>query len=423
MKIRLRYIFVAALLFRLIISPLANHPDVGNHIDWGIRFFEYGANGFYAPESNVWSFTWPNQPPGTILIFALTRKVYELIFSLFWGLNNLLPAFPSRLIFLIQDHLYPILLKAPAIISDLGIAYLIYKFLEKYKYKNAARFGAILYLVNPVIWYNSSVWGQTDATINFFVLMGLWFLLDKKPVYSSLSIAISLYIKISLAIFLPIIAILFIKQKFSGKQIAISALFPVVLFTILTLPFSYPGEPFSWIINLYREKVLTNQLQVVTANAFNLWAGLTGIKEQSHIQLLGPLTYRAWGYILFAISYVPLLYRAWTKPNFSTIVWIFSLTAFSSFMLLTNMHERYLYPLFPYFTILASMNMKLLPVYFGVSGINLLNMYHLWWVPRIEFVNEIFAYRNQILPRILGFVNFAFYLKTVLIYTRSRGEV
>ena len=53
-------------------------------------------------------------------------------------------------------------------------------------------------------------------------------------------------------------------------------------------------------------------------------------------------------------------------------------------MLLTNMHERYLYPLFAPLTVLVAISEIPLFVYLLISGISLLNLYHLWWVPRLK---------------------------------------
>lgn len=423
MKIKFWHAFVFALFLRLVLAPTYSHPDVGNHVDWGVRFYEYGAGKFYAPESNVWAFTWPNQPPGTILIFALVRKVYELVFSLFWTINVSIPVFPSGIITLIDKHLYIVLLKLPAMFADLGIAGLIYKFLVKYKHPKAAKFGAILFLFNPVIWYNSSVWGQTDAVISFLALLSLWFLLAKKPVFSAVSLGLCLFVKISLVIFIPFYLIAFFKYKFSAKQLVLSFGATMLIVALLTLPFSYPREPFGWLAALYQEKVLTNQLQVITANAFNIWTALTGVVEQPHSALFGPLSYQLWGAGLFLIFYLPLLYRFWVRPVFETLVWVLALSAFSSFLLLTNMHERYLYPLFPYFTILAAKDRKLLPFYACVSAINLINLYHLWWVPKMYFVQKLLSYSSNLLPRLLGLINTLLFGAIYLLFWRRRREV
>ncbi|KKQ95765.1 MAG: hypothetical protein UV74_C0013G0372 [Candidatus Woesebacteria bacterium GW2011_GWB1_43_14] len=409
-KISLKKIFLFAFLFRLIFAFWIWHPDLNNHIDWGIRFWDYGAKGFYAPESNVWNYTWPNQPPGTIIIFAFIYKLFKFIFSFFWFLNIKIPLFPSLVMLFLEDRLYPALLQLPAILSDLGMAYLIYKILVKWKNVQTARFGAILFLFNPIIWYNSAVWGQTDATVNFFGLLALYFLLNKKLTKSLLAIAISLYIKVSLAIFLPLFAIVIVRQRHKVINIVKSLSFPVLIILGVTLFFSTKVDPATWLYNIYTKKVLTEQLQVITANAFNLWAALTGIHEQPHILKLGPLSYQYWGMVLTGLVLAPIFWKLWRNQDKENIFWSFVLLAFSVWMFKTNMHERYLYPLFPYLTILVARDRKLLPIYWSLSGINLLNLYNFWWVPKVDLLVGFLSFGNRVMPRILGLINLVIFV-------------
>lgn len=409
--IRVQSVFkllLLAFIFRFVIAFIAWHPDVNNHVDWGIRFFEYGAKNFYAPNSNVWSYTWPNQPPGTILTFALIRKLFELVFNVFWIVNVKIPAFPSIIITFFESNLYPALLKLPAILSDLGIAYLIYKILLGWKSKKVALFGAFIFLANPVIWYNSAVWGQTDATVNFLALLAFYLAFRDKPAWAILAFSLSIFTKISLAFFAPIFFILLWK-KYSLLKILKSSVPAFIVIIALTLPFVFRGGPISFLYFIYTKKVLVQQLQIITANAFNVWAALTGISEQPQTLMFGPLSYQYWGYLLFSLAYIPLLIKSWKDQSEKSIYWVLAISSFSVWMLLTNMHERYLYPLFPYFAILAANNKKLMPYYWVASGINLLNLYNFWWTPRIEPIVSLLSFGGRIMPRILGIFNLGVY--------------
>ena len=405
MRKKLLLVFGIAFLFRLVLAFLVWHPDVWNHMDWGVRFFQYGAIGFFRPESNVWNYTWPNQPPGTIYIYAGIK--IDFVFSIFWWVNVHVPIFPSIVMYFLEDNLYPAMLKLPSIISDLGTAYLIYLILGK---RHGLK-GAILYLYNPAIWYNSAVWGQTDSLISFVVFLSVWLLMKRRIALSIVLFIFSLYIKISLLIFLPVYALyIYIKHKeFERFEVLKGVGVGLGLVGLMTLPFSQ-GEPFSWLYWLYTKKVLTNQLQVITANAFNLWAGLTGIHEQSHTKIFLVFSYQTWGWILFLLCLLPMLYLLWKKRSDDVLLWVMAGTAFASFVLMTNMHERYLYPLFLYLTILAVRFRKIFWVFVSVSIINILNLYNFWWTPRIEPIIQIMSYGNRVLPRILGFVMFGIFV-------------
>jgi Gpi18-like mannosyltransferase len=319
--------------------------------------------------------------------------------------------------FFLETNLYPALLKLPAILSDMGIAYLIYKILKDEKKEKLGVFGTTLFLVNPISWYNSAFWGQTDAIISFFALLSFYLLIKRKLLLAFLALALSFYIKASLLIFVPIFAIVALKQKYKTGEIIKAIFVPLIVIGILTLPFS--KDPFGALYEIFTRKVFIQQLQVITANAFNIWAGLTGIHEQPHTLLLGPLSYKVWGWILFGVSLIPTLYIVWKKQDVKSIFTSLAIVAFSSFMLLTNMHERYLYPLFPAFTILVSLDRKLLPYYWGVSGIHLLNLYNFWWAPKIKPLVDIMSAGNRLLPRILGFINFGLYLSLLSRFFRQ----
>ena len=402
---KFKILIITALILRLVFAFVVWHPDVNNHVDWGIRFWEYGFKGFYDPDSNVWSYTWPNQPPGTIYIFALLKRVSDNIFNFFWNINIKIPAFPSDVIFYLEDHLFPALLKLPSIIADFGIAYLIYKSVRMKKY---AKTGALLWLLNPVIWYNSSVWGQTDSIISFFVFLSFYLLFKNKPVLSVLSFAISLYIKASLLIFVPIYILCFLKNKYPLTTYLKSIILSFTLIILLSIPFT-DKNPVVWLYYLYQGKVFVQQLQVITANAFNIWATIASIHERPQSLMLGPLTYQMWGNIAFIVSYLVIAYFT-LKSKVNNIYLSLSMIAISSFMLLTNMHERYLYPFFPFFTVLAVANRKYMKVYIILSLINLLNLYNFWWVPKISIVINFLSFGDRLMPRILGFISFILYI-------------
>ena len=409
---RFKSIILAALILRIFLSFLTWHPDVNNHVDWGIRFWQYGAKDYYS--ANVWSYTWPNQPPGTIYIYAGITKLYDFVFSIFWWINLKIPLFPSDVIFYLESNLYPALLKLPSMLADLGIAYLIYKSVAD---KKIARFGVVLWLVNPIVWYNSSLWGQTDSLIAFFVFLAFYLLKKNKPELSLLSYALSVYIKVSLLIFIPIYVYLFIKEKYKPTIYVKSVILVLLVVVGLTVPFA-KGNPLVWLYDLYQNKIFAQQLQVITANAFNIWTTIASIHEKPQTLYLGPLTYRMWGTLSFILSYLVLIFF-FIKSKAKDVYFTLSLIAFSSFMLMTNMHERYLYPFFPFFTAVTVSNKKLLKVYIIVSIISLLNLYNFWWYPKISFIVGFLSFSDRLMPRILGFVMFLIYLYLFKLFLRQ----
>jgi Gpi18-like mannosyltransferase len=420
MKRKLIALFFVAALVRVVLAFLVWHPDLNNHLDWGIRFWQYGPAKFYS--ANVWSFTWPNQPPGTIYLFAGVRKLFEFLFSVLWLINIKIPAFPSIIVSYAEINLYPALLKLPGILSDLGIGWLVFKIIRKVTQKERlALIGAAVWLFNPVSWYNSAVWGQYDAVINFLALFAFYLLTEKKLVWAILLLGLSIYTKASLLIFGPIFLIIAVRQKYNLLSWIKAVAVTLMVIGLITLPFS-KGELFSWLFNLYKDKVFTQQLQIITANAFNIWAAMTGISEQFQTLPFLGLTYQYWGYILFSVFYLPCLWLVYRKRDIESVVWVLAVASFASFMLLTNMHERYLYSLFPYFTILLIMHLNLIWNYTAVSIINILNLYNFWWVPVIPGLVVFMSAYNRLAPRVLGGIGFVLFLLFYVRFFKNIGS-
>lgn len=415
-------IFFAAFLLRLILSFGPYHPDVGNHLDWGIKFWQVGPREFY--ENQFWRGSWANQPPGTIYIFALSRKIYEIIFAFLWWLNIRISAFPSFMIPFLQEKLYVSLVKLPAILADLGIGFLIYKFLRKLKDEKTARWGIIVFLFNPVIWYNSAVWGQTDAWVSFFGLWSIYLFWCKKPFWGIFIFLTSLYFKGSLLILLPVFLILFWKAEVMWWKKLLALLIIPLFFAYFSFPFVRWMSPMLWLYHLYRDRVFGHQGNMLTANAFNLWAFLFGIDfSRNDLGLFLGLTFKRWGQVIFILTSLPVLVTLWRqkKESIEIVFWALALTAIFSFIFLTNMHERYLYPAFPYLTMLLLLNPTLKCPYFLLNAIFFLNLYHLWYIPDILGLRLIYT------PLTVGFFSLtslilAFYFLFIFLsFIRSKN--
>jgi Gpi18-like mannosyltransferase len=315
-----------------------------------------------------------------------------------------IPAFPSNLIPFLNAKLHPALVKLPSIFAEIGTGWLIYQIILYFGFKKKqALVGSSLFLFNPAIIYNSSVWGQTDGLINFFMLLGIFGLIKKKYLWAFSAIFASFYFKLSLLIFLPVILIYLLKQKTDLKKLGVGLFFSLSFFVLLSLPF-IKGGILDWFKTLFLGRILGGQGNMLTANAFNLWAVFFGIDfSRGDGGMWIGVSYKIIGLTLFSLIYLLVLLKL-IRGKFTHLSFIFSLALISifSFLLLTNMHERYLYPAFPYLALLAGM--KFIPVWFFVlfSLVHFLNLYNLWFFPHSQFLINIFNVNNQILVKILS---------------------
>lgn len=423
-KINFKTLLISALALRLILMFFSSsHPDIGNHVDWGERLFEYTPKKFYTGE--IWSVSKPNQPFGSVYLFAIIAKLRLWIMTFAWDLNIKFPAFPSNLIPLLSLHLHHWLLKIPFILADIGIGFLIYKIGQKY-FSKYSLLAAVLFLFNPAVIYNSTVWGQTDSLINFLALLGIFLITQKKFFWGILIFLSSFIFKISLIIYLPVLAILLLHYfpKYS-RPILFSSLSFLVIFVLLSLPFSGINF-FPWFKQTFVDTILLSQGHMLNGNAFNPWFLINGADlTTSELQKWGVFTYRQISQIIFCLFQIPLWWHYFkSKKSLTDTFKTLFLTAFSAFLILTNMHERYLYPTLPLMVSLIFLNKhKFISLfeYLLISLLHLLNLFNLWWYPTLPFLKNFLMWDNFLVGKIIAIFFSYFFLKKYRRYLHEKN--
>lgn len=402
-----KIIFIALFLRLILLLISSSHPDIGNHLDWGQKLWQYGPKIFY--EQIFWAVSWPNQPPASILLFGLIYKIYSLTFSFFSSINQSIPLFPSKIIPILETNLYNWLIKLPFIFSDILIGVFIYKIVNILKNSKLALIAMTIWLFNPAIIYNSTIWGQTDSLINLFIIISIYFFIQKKYFGWFFFYLFSLYFKLSLLIYLPIYFVISISLIKQNKNIFIDISKAFILWLIFlflhNLPFIMDGKNFyQWIIYIYKTKVFDRQGNMLSGNAFNLWTFLFSINlSLTKDHFLYFFKTSSLSYLLVSTCYLLSLFYAFkTKKIISSLF----LVSFFIFLFFTNIHERYLYPIFPLMSIITVINPKIISFkkYILISLIHVLNLYNLWFYPHINILKNILIFENFLLPRILSFV-------------------
>ena len=384
------FLFLLGLIVRLSIIFYDYSWDVKNHMVWAKDFLTRGPQNFYETQSsNVFANLTPNYPPLAIFIFVFMKLLNPLIHNAYWWLNLHISIIPSNLIFFLEKTVFlAALMKLPAILADLGIAFLVYLFAKKIVPKNIKTqiVSASLILFNPVFIYNSALWGQIDSIPIFFVLLSIYFLIyTKRDIISSILFMLALLVKPTALIFLPVYIILFI-QKFGIKKSIISLFVVNIIFYLFFLPFTL--SPYK----IYLYKILAAQsLPYVTNGAFNFWVLITSMKGIKDVApfLLG-IPYRYFGYLIVGLVNIFIILRLIKSKKITEDFFMaLFIAAFAAFLFLTKMHERYsLLPLV--FLLIYSLNKTRFTGWFVFLSItSFINHYRNWAVPRIEFVMKI----------------------------------
>jgi predicted membrane-bound dolichyl-phosphate-mannose-protein mannosyltransferase len=181
-------ILVLGLALRLIIAYVLL-PGSGFGVDrgtfqaWAGELAAHGASGFYTRGFFV------DYTPGYLYVLWLVGIVGNAI----GGIGDLI--------------------KLPPILADVAVAWLVHSMvIELGGSPRAARLGAVLFLINPVTWFDSAIWGQVDAFGVVFLLLGLRELWRGRPERASILAAAAAVVKPQLGILVPILAIVLLRR-------------------------------------------------------------------------------------------------------------------------------------------------------------------------------------------------------------------
>lgn len=318
-------------------------------------------------------------PPFYILVLA----VVGVISNLFNLTSNL------------ASHL--IMIKLPAIIADVVISYLIYKIADKRFNKTTSFILSLLFILNPAVFLNSTLWGQVDSFFTMILLIGI-ILIDKgKLSIATIIFTIAVLMKPQGIIFLPVIGyeliIDFIKTK-NFKNIGLSALYAFITTVLVILPFS-PGQAPTWLIKLYINTA--EGYKYASMNAYNLFS-LFGANAKDDSATLFIFSYYQWGMFFIVLTSIITGVLYFTnfikhKQDAKSIAPIGMLIQMTGvFVLSTRMHERYLFPsiAFALLCYIFYKNIGYLFIFGGISATVFVNTY--------DVLVRMFKYDNPYIP-------------------------
>jgi len=421
-------IFILGLFLRLAFIFGSYAFDVNNHIVWAQDLQKYGFIDFFSKQSSqAFAVKLPNYPPLSLFIFYLFYPLPKIIFDFFWFLNVNIPLFPSSFLTLLEGidkRLFiAAMLKLPAIIADLGLAFMLTLFIEKinlnknHKKKNNLKlFVASLILFNPVFIYNSSIWGQIDSIPLLFLIVSVYFLLfSNKDILSGMLFVLSLLVKPTTVIFIPVYGIVFI-NRFGLLKSLRTLFFLDLLFLLSFFPFIGKIDLFLPYKIYWNNIVLAQSIPYVTNGAFNFWMIIIDFKKGivDTSPYIFNLSYRLWGYLLTGILLTIILFKLLKeKINKKKVLYYFFFSTVIAILFLTKMHERYFLLPLPFLLLLTVDNKKNLKYFIFFSLFAFLNHYQSWSNLPIDFISKIL--NNSYFLKIVSITNILIFLRFVKI--------
>ncbi len=398
-------VLAAGLAFRLIIAYLLPgsgfKTDLGAFQYWASNLAQQGPLGFY--DRGFFA----DYTPG--YLYAL------------WGIGLIADALGKVGIAAIGPFTYADLLKLPAILADLAIGYLIYRFvLDLGASKRRALIGAAIFLFSPISWFDSTVWGQVDSFGVVFLLLGVRELWHDHPERAAIWATVAAVIKPQLGILVPLVAAVVIRrylfdapdaapsrwQRATARgttiadrmrawgarergptRIVTTATAGLATAVLLSLPFGLTiidllgqianaagGYPYLS-VNAYNPWALISQGgNGVAANG--LWIRDSNGPDPGDVGFaFGPIPAVLVGTGLLLVAVAVVCWLVARRPDRLQILVGLAVLSLAFFVLPTRVHERYLYPFFAIGAILAAVSGRWRVAYVALTVVNFMNMY------------------------------------------------
>src|SRR3972149_8349390 len=405
----MKKLFLAALIFRLLLSFLTYHPDTLDFLGWSKDIEKNGLSGIYY--RGVDDAGPANYPPLYYLYLNFNNRIYQSVKSVLWIVNDKAPLFPSNIFLYFESDRGRIWFnKLTPIIFDLASAYMLYLLIVELADKKKAKFAAGLYLFLPPSWYISSLWGQIDSMYITFLLISLFFFLKRRISLSILFFTVSLCLKPNAIYIFPLFILIILKQKYFKAAFlgALSSFFVVIL------PSAYFVKSFSVTANVeFYVKYIREISGYISSNAFNIWGIFYGFAPKyDSLKLLGLSVY-LWGFIIYLLFMFYVIYKIISKTYVERFIFILLLLCFASFLFLTRMHERYFYMTYVIFLVTSFIYPKIRKYFYITSVVFFLNLYHFWWYPYLDVSKYFFS--NRLVEVMFCLINLLVFYKLLVL--------
>lgn len=361
---KLQWFNVGFLLFAaFIVKVLFAVNFEGHGVDmncfksWSDMVYDNGISKFY----HLDAFT--DYPPGYMMVLWFVAAIRHL-FGIETG--------STTGIFLLK--LFPIL-------CDLGTGCLIYVIAKKRFSEGMSLAVTAIYVLNPVIVLNSSVWGQVDGVFTLAVLASVYLCMEQKRIPAYFVFCIGVLLKPQTMIFGPILIFTIIEQvflkDFNTKKMLrdlIGGIAAIGTMFLLAAPFGLDK-----VIPQYVDTL--GSYQYCSVNAYNFWV-ILGKNWAAQTDKFLFLECRTWG-TLAILAAVGLSAWIFFRGKEEKSKYFLSMAALVSVMFLfsVRMHERYLFPVIALVLVgfLLKPTKELFLTFIGFTIVQFLNVSHVFY--------------------------------------------
>jgi Gpi18-like mannosyltransferase len=272
-----------------------------------------------------------NYPPMCVLLYELEALV----------LRWFVPGMPS-------NYVTNIAIKLPPIVVDGFGAALVYRIVRRYASHGWALLGAAFVALNPAIIYDSAHWGQNDSIPTVLALFAISQLLFGNTIVAWLSITAAVFFKPPVLVLVPLMLAHPLLATGAARR---SRVFQTcggmvgggAIAVLLAVTYFPQPNLFGSVRHFVGSFVaFSNAFPFSSLNAFNLWAFFQPFFATDRIRVLA-LSLHAWSDALFLVTAFYIYWRYGKSRDAAAFLQASTLVLVAFFVILTEMHERYLY--------------------------------------------------------------------------------
>lgn len=316
--------FIVRLLISVIIPGYSN--DIACWKGWGARMLSVGPWNFYSDE------TFCDYPPGYMYVLGLMSLIKH-IFNVPY-----------------DSMLSEMIVKLPAMICDIIMAMLIYKWARREKIsEGGAVWLAAFYALNPAAIFDSAAWGQIDSLLTLMLFIAIYYCAKGRWIIALPVYLTSALVKPQALMLAPLAAAVLITEiiragQKRGKLLAQlgKGLLIAIAAALLIIAPVWGGQKWDWLISKYTATL--SSYNYASINALNIYQlfGLNWVSTEECAPLGLPLN--IWSYIVMGISIAYSVFLYVKSRDARTIPLVCALMLMLLFNFTIKMHERYLFP-------------------------------------------------------------------------------
>lgn len=370
-------ILLVGLGCRLLIASFA--PGHGSDLGFNERWMRSATvRGVTQSYTNPLEGGKPNYPPFSLMLFAISGHLIQWVCPA--GMD-------------VGQYTNRIFLRLPSMGADLLTALTLALIVHKVFPRRYTLIAAAVYIFHPAVLFETAVWGQTDSIHTFFLVAAFAAIFWRHWILTGFFFALAVLTKAQAVILAPFFLLLCIRDWRALGKLILGGTLSV---GAVVLPFAVQ-DSLREVVKVYTGSV--GHFSILSMNAYNLWWALFGKeagKMKDTLLIFDSISYRHVSMILFAVAIAAVLWlyrRPLLRPErpvvllrTGTLVVSWLIACF--FMLNTEMHERYLFPLVAFGLPLAFFDRRTAVIYIAMSFlffVNLTGAHHFNMIDRWVF--------------------------------------